>query len=909
MAVNFTTNFAKSYHDLFHSTFPIFYQLNLTTYYNRGCINPLQLVADNVFHNTSQHYRTYTYADLLYRCGKFEYNIGNSTVSNMTFEKIVNYIQPACLYSSARYYTAAEFLIRSCYDGCFTKISGACGDLSLILPSATGYMTGCSDLSPRDRKPDGSFFRFKRSYWDIEPTIPPTETTPPSIGTTTNGEVVYHEDIKITQTISHDWRLPDSEAIPLDLEGIPLYRKAGLHNIADSLERDLESRGALHLLPKTRPRRWSANAVCNWPVVSAAAKIAGGECSVTPNIDDLRNTLTSVRDILAEHDTEFKEHMHLITLSNQKSQVHYEELKKLTAINTAYINTLKTFLETATTKLKCLDFLNQLQILLYTVDHYANQFYHHYNGLLTGINFSRLTDYTIADLKIPRVLTQLLLDRGLVINAQSNVNYIFHRASFIDFGLPDIYDFSIEVLIPIARKSSIADYNKYTLVNVRPIGYRTSNGSCYLTPYRGLAICNVGSHLCYSSEYLGTCRQQSGSRDYFCNSNLFNSIPKITMNRFLEVNCDILVPEFIEPDSIYLPFDSTICVSDCSTLSYTNCSHFVAGTTFIFACGKRYQINNIFNATEYHYNLCDKHCPGSVSNVAVLPFASELLPYGVTAADNTISISLDSYQAIPALINNTIMSYITNRFSIINNPLQQLSFEINRNITNVTTTTNKIVERIDSDISTSYNKINNTVTQVDRITRVLQTQISNLTGYINTFPNWLQWVHIAVTAILTTIVLFGFSLRQYSPSMYSTLLLSFIMLAAAADAKSFGNCTDISDSRVCHQLHYDACYQLANDTATSLPYCYCESTDKYVSPDDFDECYSPNWFFRMFQHVYRFIFDPYWGGFILVFFVIIIFLLFISLQRKINCIYNTVVPQKSSGKTTLPIYRNYIKNR
>lgn len=116
------------------------------------------------------------------------------------------------------------------------------------------------------------------------------------------------------------------------------------------------------------------------------------------------------------------------------------------------------------------------------------------------------------------------------------------------------------------------------------------------------------------------------------------------MNRFLEVSCDSLLPEFIEPDSIYLPFDTNICVSDCSTIDYVNCTRFIAGTTFIFACGKRYRINNIYNATEFHYNLCDKYCPGSISNVAVLPFASELLPYGVTAADNTISIALDNYQ-------------------------------------------------------------------------------------------------------------------------------------------------------------------------------------------------------------------------------------------------------------------------
>lgn len=92
-----------------------------------------------------------------------------------------------------------------------------------------------------------------------------------------------------------------------------------------------------------RAKRWDASSVCGWPLVSSGAKLVGGECSISPQLEQLKGVLSMSHDIVLNNVDLIDKLGKKLTLSDSRAQNNYRMLLELVNVTQHHSNSFDMF--------------------------------------------------------------------------------------------------------------------------------------------------------------------------------------------------------------------------------------------------------------------------------------------------------------------------------------------------------------------------------------------------------------------------------------------------------------------------------------------------------------------------------------------------------------------------------------
>lgn len=100
-----------------------------------------------------------------------------------------------------------------------------------------------------------------------------------------------------------------------------------------------------------RAKRWDASSVCGWPLVSSGAKLVGGECSISPQLEQLKGVLSMSHDIVLNNVDLIDKLGKKLTLSDSRAQNNYRMLLELVNVTQHHSNSFDMFFSLIVKKL------------------------------------------------------------------------------------------------------------------------------------------------------------------------------------------------------------------------------------------------------------------------------------------------------------------------------------------------------------------------------------------------------------------------------------------------------------------------------------------------------------------------------------------------------------------------------
>lgn len=713
-----------------------------------------------------------------------------------------------------------------------------------------------------------------------------------------------------------------------------------------------------------RQKRWDSSGVCGWPIISSGAKLFGGECTVTPDLEQLRATLTSVREILDTDTGTLEKIQAQVVLTNKKAESHYlqltalqdnfiknadevkkalsqlvktnDEFKKLEEVRSQQLLTMtqgeealrkevdsnmhkiqKTFTEVNNAL-----FCNN--ITMTTLSHSTrarsilDNIYFHYNGLLTSIGITRDDDYFISDFEIPADLLTLLHNKKLKLVVDDKRRFIFNKIEFHKTFLHDLVDFSLEVLIPVTSDT----IKNGRVLAIRGLGL-VDGDKCYRSSFSGSALCFTDG--CYDVKELTTCYISRG-KNYYCDKNLLRNTPKIQFN-LQRVECSEMSTIFIPPDGFYFSKRTTIMARDCAATEWKTYGSYLPGTFVSVPCSATYKID------ESEYQLCGRICEdkqyiatktysdAGFSLVEKGPLAQSLLYTQQQYNDLKILIqnsTLDEVASRPKINITLLREEADLRFQNLDKDLKAYSDqvknipEMSKTLAETTAETQKLRDAVNGKLDELDHGVAKDIKKTKDSTKVLQRQIDNLEFNVSEggLPLWLIIVHLIVTILIVVYLFFTGCSRGGLPLPYKMLLVAILLgMASGSEAKKFpGNCTDMEHIRACKVGRYDNCtlvnwdFEANNVIATPLSKCGCSHDGAQTAWDEFEECINPNWYQRAWAGVSNAMTNLEITNliFTITLFLLVIFLWFRHVW-KISKIYEKSCPEDAKSQRLLTL--------
>lgn len=578
--------------------------------------------------------------------------------------------------------------------------------------------------------------------------------------------------------------------------------------------------------PKSRRRRWDSSVVCGWPIVSSAAKILGGECSISPAVESIKTSLQTTKRIVTEQQETLNSLYKGIILNNKHLQTIYKQLGNQK-------HNIDDFHDE--THLK-----SEIDRYWLTINQRAITYIQGYHAMLIYLNTLRLgkSDSNTAELDELLNLGTLLNNYNATISSASLHNVMLSDVEIVGM-LGGVSNLRIDVSVPIYYGKELPSvvFSALTL----PICYKINETLYTSTDYSAELVCDT-KFTCYRSN-LADC-YQTNIGTYLCPRNTLNIKHQAKLRKASHYECqtDYLIP----PHSLYILNSTTINIYKCNNNTIDKTITLKQPPTmFDMACGYIYQTStklyhNCYcnNVTTYYYKFD--------SNNSLIPNTYLYDKY----IDSSLSFELNS--------------------SNIDNTLDQ---RISEAIKDLNTTGSNITSDFE------YHK-NRVLSDLDE----LSSEIDSIHGNMS---SWLTYVILAVVTILTFYILSIFC--RGANTRYSMLLLALLLPLAAAgpvtvDDDNFpGNCTVTTDITACSTRDFDACYLLE-----STSYCFCENTAKYSKPTGRSKCVKPHYLLKPIIDFFRNIFEP--ANLNLVLSIIILIVLFLHYYHTKTSQGRSIIP-------------------
>lgn len=609
--------------------------------------------------------------------------------------------------------------------------------------------------------------------------------------------------------------------LELNNNTIPIFRKI-YHTTHDRVRkkriRDVFEYEGISLY--IRDRRWDASAVCGWPLVSTSAKVLGGECAVSPQIDDIKNVLSTTRAIVDKESVALDSLYRGLLLSESSIRSIYGDLTLLTS-SVDILNERMHFVEFKIYWLRL-----QQQIHAYNLN---------FASLLAKINTARLSDLHGA-----KHHSDVLLNFDALLSAYgaslSSVSTPYIIVADVEFGsvVGGVSDVYISIAVPIMYDlhgvySDIA-FTAYTY----PICY---NGTYYHYP-------NANKELLCNTVY--SCIQYPTS---LCHSVSVGAILCPTAVPFAyeqyhtTVVADALYSKcmsvyLIPPRTLYISSNITLHVTACDK-STTTAYNVVAPLVMDMICGYEY----IYGSGSSERFVSNCHCADLSSYIYDVVDGS-VVPRQYTANASELSGIWDY-----------VLPY----------HLQSASGSVksHADVTSFNATWHDTFERLQRE------------THV--LSHVMDSQIHALHGTIDGSG----YILLAIIGVATLIILL-IMCRATPQYHYLSILALFLPLALGAPSNVItegaidGNCTVAAAKSACINRQYDSCHHIE-----SVDYCFCKSSGMYARHDGVVHCKQHHFLYQYLLDFFRCFYEPQYIAILLL--VVILYLvwhIYASLRRK-----------------------------
>lgn len=329
-----------------------------------------------------------------------------------------------------------------------------------------------------------------------------------------------------------------------------MYNNTEGPNIVDRLERIFDCENFQYVKKTHRRRRWDSSKVCGWPIISSLAKTIGGECAISPDLDAIRNSLKTTKDILSNHDKRLQLSFEKLVLHDKHIYDLYQSLQNLEyKLSTRIVNSHFGALTEIT---------HFWQILF---KHYL-QFQIHYNNILAKVNSIRLGTTVKSDHFFDGLLDvgSLLSQYNMRIASEFPHDIIFdavefaHQHKYID-------DFTITVSLPIIDQET-RDHAVFTAFSF-PICYQNATGV-----YKGVdmpeLLCD-SSFVCVSYP-LHLCHS-TGINTFICPQRYYNTHHYTNNLVRLATQDECPTVQVIPDNNLYIAANITVIASKCSSNS------------------------------------------------------------------------------------------------------------------------------------------------------------------------------------------------------------------------------------------------------------------------------------------------------------------------------------------------------
>ncbi|QNM37797.1 hypothetical protein QKS34_gp4 [Frankliniella occidentalis associated mesonivirus 1] len=332
-----------------------------------------------------------------------------------------------------------------------------------------------------------------------------------------------------------------------------------------------------------RAKRWAANAVCGWPVVSLLAKTVGGECEYTSDQTQLKNLLTRMNDlngVVVADDRLLTDTVNNINSRMSSLNKKYEDLfRKSLGMQANYQKLLIDYAKNTQNELS--DVVNQNRLYM----HMSNQF-----QLLQLQLIDYLQDVSNhhTHLYAYFVMSQTGVTDGVTTPDGIKTSRLI-VSNYREVG----DDIKFDMYVP-------NEINKGMIYTFSPLTMRTDDGKC-ITGVEKKVVCMNDIHNCYELPN-PACSMLNGH--WYCQVEALSTLAKYKPI-LLETACFGLRNVYVHPNYYYSAYNHTITKRDGLDTTHIDCQ---AGVLYELECGSTYQIEPTYlTRREIHLDLsCDK---------------------------------------------------------------------------------------------------------------------------------------------------------------------------------------------------------------------------------------------------------------------------------------------------------------
>lgn len=333
---------------------------------------------------------------------------------------------------------------------------------------------------------------------------------------------------------------------------------------------------------EVRNKRWDSSAVCGWPLISSSAKLLGGECNLSPEVDSIRNALETTQSLINNNAGQLTDLYKDLLMTNGAIKHIYDDL----TTNAENVNFISS-------KVLMLEFELYWQRLQHQRSTYALNF----ATLLAKINAMRLSEMSGA-----RMEGDTLLNLGVLL-AKHNASLSSMRSTYVmitgvtfkdmKFGVSNVHiDVSIPILYNDRSPLRALAFSAYSF----PVCYNDM-----LTTYQGIShhelLCTKDFE-CF--QYPTSMCYTSAVGSLLCPTDI--PIPPQRVNHgVIKSSHNCRASYKIPPRTLYFAYDAMLTVTSCISDDVRH-HEIKAPMVFDMMCG--YTYTHKHNATSYNYDNC-----------------------------------------------------------------------------------------------------------------------------------------------------------------------------------------------------------------------------------------------------------------------------------------------------------------
>ncbi len=438
-----------------------------------------------------------------------------------------------------------------------------------------------------------------------------------------------------------------------------------------------------------RTKRWDSSYVCGWPIVSAVAKIVGGECTTNIDVSSLKQSLTSIQNFSHANTDLLDKLQQQLTIVNERTNLHYNQLQNLVSdinkhqanfisdINTLIIS-IKNSTQAEADRIGInsiiISYSNSLFRIYQTIIDYRFAYIETLNSIQQHYHFP-----TNHHRQIDQQLKQRLNEYGYTIPTHGDfVPYTYSAVKYNKVIGINFYDLEFDIYIPVAKINEKSDNEmKYYYSQLSPLPIGINENDVIYNTYQGTALCN--ERYCYQTPISGFCKE--GENYWYCSNSYINTLHNVT-NLYTKPTANPTDALFIPPYTIYFVHNTTYNLDNQKHTAYT-------GSVLLLTCNstleteKGLKVNtkdfiscsDLYSQNVFIHEFTDNNNPDTFTLPTQI---SKLEEYYLKEIKPIITLNAQSNITIDNTADNILSQQYETLRKNFNEQITQLSVENNR---------------------------------------------------------------------------------------------------------------------------------------------------------------------------------------------------------------------------------------